>query len=68
MKTPKYLLELETGEARALGHAIVDRLLAYQAQLANCPLCALNRREICAQLYGNRCQKVREIRSPCSIA
>jgi hypothetical protein len=30
MKTPDYLLEPKTDQARSLGYAIVDRLLAYQ--------------------------------------
>ena len=38
MKYPDYLLELTPEEARALGYAIVDRLLAYQARLADLPV------------------------------
>jgi aromatic-L-amino-acid/L-tryptophan decarboxylase len=38
MKTPNFLLELEPDEARGLGYAIVDRLLAYQAQLPEMPV------------------------------
>jgi aromatic-L-amino-acid/L-tryptophan decarboxylase len=38
MNTPNYLLQLETDEARALGYAIVDRLLAYQEHLSEMPV------------------------------
>jgi aromatic-L-amino-acid decarboxylase len=38
MKSPDYLLELTPDESRALGYAIVDRLLAYQARLQDLPV------------------------------
>jgi aromatic-L-amino-acid decarboxylase len=38
MKHPEYLLELTPVEARSLGYAIVDRLLAYQARLSSLPV------------------------------
>ena len=38
MKYPDYLLELTPEEARSLGYAIVDRLLAYQARLSDLPV------------------------------
>ncbi len=38
MKHPDYLLELEPDEARSLGYAIVDRLLAYQSRLSDLPV------------------------------
>ncbi len=38
MKSPNYLLELELDEARGFGYAIVDRLLAYQAELSEMPV------------------------------
>jgi aromatic-L-amino-acid/L-tryptophan decarboxylase len=38
MKHPDYLLELEPEEARSLGYAIVDRLMAYQANLSKLPV------------------------------
>lgn len=38
MKHPDYLLELEPEEARSIGYAIVDRLLAYQANLSQLPV------------------------------
>lgn len=45
MKTPNYLLELETDEARALGYAIVDRLLAYQKRLGEMPVVKVKTQE-----------------------
>ncbi len=38
MKHPDFLLELTPEEARSLGYAIVDRLLAYQARLSDLPV------------------------------
>lgn len=38
MNHPDYLLELTPAEARSLGYAIVDRLLAYQARLSDLPV------------------------------
>ena len=38
MRHPDYLLELTPEEARSLGYAVVDRLLAYQARLSELPV------------------------------
>lgn len=38
MNRPDYLLELTPERARALGYAIVDRLLAYQSRLSDLPV------------------------------
>ncbi|HEX8872354.1 MAG TPA: aminotransferase class I/II-fold pyridoxal phosphate-dependent enzyme [Candidatus Acidoferrum sp.] len=45
MKKPDYLLELETEEARRLGHAIVDHLVEYQARVEHLPVVRVRTQE-----------------------